>query len=1049
MREGLEAGVEEICRTASKGGVSHPHEPGGNRHHLLRYSLAGLLIVLLWLAASAASASEFRRKFWTTEQGAPADIWALAQGRDGWLWLGTGNGLYRFDGVRFERFDPPAGERFRSNNITALTMLPDGSLWIGFYYGGASILRDGNVRSYPPDRAFPIGMVLTFGQTPDGTIWAATEGGLARFDGREWRIAGSDWAYTSPRADWLVVAHDGTLWVATGDTLKYLRKGATRFEDTGLKVAKYAVIAEAPDGTLWLSDRLHGTRALPGIAATGRSNASTSPDETRYAESYRLLFDRYGNLWGSDASKGGVYRVARSGDAASGRSLRPEDIAEVADRSSGLVSDRAVPLLEDAEGTIWAGTNMGLVSFHRNRFSLPGNIAPGAASTYAMAVDRQGVVWLVNGGAVWRMNGTEGEVVARNLPDIAGALFDGSDELWLIGRENLFRLHNGDLDRVALPLPSAVTKVNAMAFDRNGEPWLALAERGLYRLREGTWSPLAPAVALPSIAPTALDSDASGRMWIGYPDNRIAVLDGDVAQIHSAGLRVGNVTTINASGRDVLIGGELGLARVREGRIDSLVAGDDEALCGISGIVETETGDLWLNTIKGAVRMEAREAAAAFDHPGYRPAYRLFDYRDGLPGVAVQTSPVASAAVDAMHRIWVLTNQAPAWVDPADLRGNTLPPPVEILSLTANGSRYPLAGTLRPPSLPKGTNNVQLEYTATSLAIPDRVRFRYKLEGVDADWRDAGNRREAFYSNLKPGDYRFRVIAANDDGVWNAQGATAYFAIEPSFFETKGFYAILTLSVLSLAAIFYLWRLRLATERARIQLTERMRERERIARDIHDTLLQGVQGLLLRLQAVVVGLAPGDSRGEVLNGAIEQARQMVIEGRDKIIALRGDDQKNTELAQSVLAIGENLASTYPATFHLTTEGEPRAMLPSAVDEIIDIVGEAMRNAFVHADGTRVDVHIAYQRRALHIHIRDDGRGIDDAALDSAARLKRWGIIGMQERAEKLGSRLVLRRRAPVGTEVILTVPCRAAYPEGSRIAKPRRERGSRPSSVDS
>lgn len=1029
MREKPGACVKRNRRTASKRSASRLRT---SRSGFRRRCTFVLLAVLVWLAVSAASASEFRRKSWTTEQGAPADIWALAQGRDGWLWLGTGNGLYRFDGVRFERFEPPADESFRSNNITALNLLPDGTLWIGFYYGGASVVRDGHVRSFPPGATFPGGMVLTFAQTPDGATWAATEGGLARFDGREWKIAGSDWGYPAPRADWAIVARDGTLWVTTGQTLMSLRSGASRFEDTGLTVTKYAVVAEAPDGTLWLSDRARGTRALPGLDAGGQlSSVAAAPQETRYAESYRLLFDRYGNLWGSDAGKGGVYRVADAARAASGRSLTPQDVAEVVDRNGGLVSDRAVPLLEDAEGTIWVGTNIGLVSFHRNRLLVPGNIVPGTASTYAMAVDREGVAWLVNGGAVWRMDGVDGEAVARGLPDISGALFDAAGTLWLIGRESLFRLRGGVPDPVALPLPSALTKVNAMAFDGRGDLWLALAEHGLYRLRDGNWSPLDAAIALPAVAPTALASDAAGRLWIGYPDDRIAVLDGDAAHVHAGGLHVGNVTTINAAGRDVLIGGELGLARLREGRIQSLVAGDDEALCGISGIVETAAGDLWLNVIKGVVRLDAGEAAAAFERPGYRPAYRLFDYRDGLPGVAVQATPVASAAVDAAHRIWFLTNQAPAWLDPARLSGNLLPPPVEVLSLSANGARYPLAAT---PRLPQGTNNLQIEYTATSLAIPDRVRFRYKLDGVDADWRDAGTRREASYSNLRPGSYRFQVAAANDDGVWNAQGASAQFVIEPSFFETKWFYAIWVLAVLGLAAILYFWRVRLAIERARLQLTERMRERERIARDIHDTLLQGVQGLLLRLQAVVVGLPADDSRGKVLQAAIEQARQMVIEGRDKIIALRGEDPRHTELAQSILAIGENLASTHPLAFHLTTEGQPRVMLPSAVDEIIDIVGEAVRNAFVHSQGTRVDVHVAYRRSALNVHILDDGRGIDAAAMQSAARLKRWGIVGMKERAEKLGSRLVLRPRAPAGTEVVLSVPCRAAYPETGRFS---------------
>ena len=318
---------------------------------------------------------------------------------------------------------------------------------------------------------------------------------------------------------------------------------------------------------------------------------------------------------------------------------------------------------------------------------------------------------------------------------------------------------------------------------------------------------------------------------------------------------MGNITTINATGKDVLIGGELGLARLRADHIESMVMGDDDVFSGITGIAETPAGDLWLNASKGVVRVDAAEVSASFQRPGYRPGYRLFDYRDGLPGIAVQAAMVPSALVDGMHRIWFLTNQGPAWIDPNDLHTNTLPPPVAILGLQADGKRYALDAA---PHLPKGTDNLQLEYTAASLAIPDRVRFRYKLDGIDTNWQDAGNRRAAFYSNLAPGRYRFHVIAANDDGIWNTQGAEASFTIAPWFFQTKWFYALCLLAGMGLVAGFFVWRTRLAAERVHLKLMERMSERERIARDIHDTLLQGVQGLLLRLQAVMASLAPED-----------------------------------------------------------------------------------------------------------------------------------------------------------------------------------------------
>lgn len=974
--------------------------------------------------ARADSPAGFRRTTWTIDSGAPADIWALAQGKDGYLWLGTGNGLYRFDGVRFERFEPPAGEAFRSNDITALTMLPDGSLWIGFYYGGVSVVRAGHVRHYLAGESFPHGTVLAFAQTADGAMWAATEGGLVRFDGQQWRAIGADWNYPSSRADWLIASRDGTLWVTTGETLVFLRPGAHRFESTGLPVYKYGVVAQAPDGTLWLSEHDHGTRALPGLTAEHPhlDAAPTLPDSDA-SWAYRLLFDRYGSLWGTGVDKGGVFRVESPERFNNGQPLQPNDFTEKVDRANGLMTNRTVPLLQDAEGTIWAGTNMGLVSFHRNNVVAPAGIPLGMAATYAMAMDTHGTVWILNDGTLYRMTEAGAEVVRRDLRDVSGALFGGDGTLWMVGRNLLFALRGNAFTSVSLP---GTSKVNALTIDPVGNPWVAIAEHGLYRMHDKQWLPVSMAAPLDRLTPTALATDAAGHLWVGYPDNRIADIDGPRVRLYTAdeGLRVGNITAIDVSGKDVLIGGELGLARLRAGHIHSLVVPGSDVFNGITGIAETANGDLWLNTSKGVVQISASEATTSFDQPDYRPVYRLFDYRDGLPGMAVQAAKVPTALVAPNQRLWFLTSQGPAWIAPNDLHSNTLAPPVAILGLEANGTRYAPTGSMR---LPKGTDNLQIAYTAASLAVPGRVTFRYRLEGVDGAWQNAGHRREAFYSNLPPGSYRFQVIAANDDGVWNKQGAELRFTIQPWFYQTFWFYALCALALLALVLTFFAWRMRLAAERVHLQLTERMNERERIARDIHDTLLQGVQGLLLRLQAMLAGMAPDDKRTHVLRAAVEQARQMVIEGRGKIISLRGDSPQYTELVQSLLAVGENLASLYPTTFHIATEGKPRALLASAFDEILDIVREGIRNAFVHAQATRVDVLVAYESRALRIVVSDDGGGIDDATLRAAAELGHWGVVGMRERAERLGAQLVLHRRQPHGTELQISVPCRAAY----------------------
>ncbi|MDC8011449.1 sensor histidine kinase [Tahibacter soli] len=982
------------------------------------------LLGFCWLLACAATAdaAQYRHTAWPIERGAPADVWALAQGRDGWLWLGTGNGLYRFDGVRYTRVEP-GGTAFATGNITALRFSTDDTLWLGFFYGGAAALAHGTLTRYGATQGFPDGMTLAFAQTRDGTLWAASRGGLVRFDGARWRTAGIDDGYPAGRADWALVDRDGTLWVTTGDELVYRRDGMARFERTGIAVGKDAIVAQAPDGELWLSDALHGTRALPGLAADPARARGAEPPRTNFGHVKRLVFDRDGTLWGSDVARGGVWRVAQPRKLGA-RALAPDDVDAFFGRKDGLTSDIAVPLLEDAEGTLWAGTNLGLDSFRRNNVVALEALRAGPTSDLALAVGDGGAMWAVNRGALLRATPDATTIAAAELPEIYAAVRAGDGALWLQASDGFLRRHDGVFETIALPENLGIEDVRAIAPDREGGLWIAASRRGVWHWRGAIWSPLEPG-ELAGRAPTALAVDAQGTLWIGHADGTLARVDAHARRLYGAaeGLAVGVVTVVEANGDAIYVGGETGLARRRGERFDALAVLQPEALAGISGVVRSRDGDLWLNTIAGIVRVNAAEAERAFAEPGYRAAARRFDHRDGLPGVARQATVTGSALADDAGRLWFLTNQGIASIDPAAIRTNARAPTVLIEALDAAGTRYAAGAS---PRLPSGTSTVRVAYTATSLAAPDRVAFRYRLDGVDADWQDAGDRREAFYANLRPGDYRFRVIAANEDGVWNAVGAAFAFAIEPRLYQRPWFYALVALGALALSLQFYFWRLRLASDSIRLRFEERVGERERIARELHDTLLQGVQGLLLRLQALAAGLAPDDRRRGTLDAAIEQARAMLVEGRDRIVALRVGDIENDSFADAVRAIGETLAGDGVA-FGVTVTGTEKPVCPPACEELLEIVREALRNAFAHANAARVAVSIAFDAQALRVRVIDDGDGIDEATLRQRRRDGHWGLVGMHERAAKLGATLALRRVPPHGTEVALTVPRRVAF----------------------
>ena len=969
--------------------------------------------------AAAPPERQFRHTAWSVERGAPADIWALAQDRDGFLWLGTGNGLYRFDGVSFERRLPAPGDTLATRNITALRSADDGSLWMGFFYGGAAVLRGDTLHRYGGAEGFPDGMVLGLAQTRDGRLWAASRGGLVRFDGQRWHAVGSDMGYPGLRADALLLDHDGRLWVATGEELVFLAPGAAQFQRSGIATGKDAALAQAPDGRVWLSDGLHGTRPLP---PTG-----TPPlQPTRFSQAKRLLFDRQGRLWGSDANRGGIYRVDDPARIAGGQPLRSDDVDSFFGTKDGLTSDIAVPLLQDAEGTVWAGTNLGLNSFHVNNVTFPVEFQATADLGFSLA-GGNGDVWIASNGRLARVTPDGVQEVLRGLPPIVGALHDGDRQLWLEEPDGLLRYRDGHLHKVALPTATSVDDIRALAGDGRGGLWAAFSRHGIHRWNDGHWTALPAIAELQGRTPTALASDAAGALWLGHARDALARIDGDGGNPRlygkADGLAVGLVSVIDTGSAQVLVGGEAGLARLHGERFQSLHVDDADLLSGISGIVRRGNGDLWLNTIKGVVRVEAAEAEHAFADPAYRARYRLFDFRDGLRGVARQASVTGTALADAGGRLWFVTNQGAAWIAPDAIESNRLPPQVLIESVFAGGVRHDAGSGLQ---LPAGSANLRIAYTATSLAAPERVLFRYRLDGVDDQWQDAGNRREGFYSNLGPGHYRFRVIAANEDGLWNEQGASLDFRIAPRFYQRAWFYALCALLALAAAVRFYFWRLRLAADKIRQRFADRVGERERIARDLHDTLLQGIQGLLLRLQALAAGLKPDDPRRPQLDQAVEQARVMLVEGRDKIVALRAGDTDNESFAAAVRSLGATVAAAQadPAHFEVSVSGSEPPICPPACEELLAIVREGLRNAFVHAQAERIAVLIAYEASTLRVCIRDDGRGIAEEILRQRRRDGHWGLVGMHERAERLGGTLAIRNRGEGGSEIVLTVPRR-------------------------
>ncbi|WP_181259375.1 ATP-binding protein [Pseudoduganella armeniaca] len=429
-------------------------------------------------------------------------------------------------------------------------------------------------------------------------------------------------------------------------------------------------------------------------------------------------------------------------------------------------------------------------------------------------------------------------------------------------------------------------------------------------------------------------------------------------------------------------------------------------------------GTLWMNGGAGLSAIAPAELRRAAADPAHRVRFERLDYRDGLVGTASAITPLPSAIRATDGTLWFSTMASVFAFDPAQLPRNALVPPVYVTALKAGGQAWPARqGVLLPPH----TSALEVEFTALSYRSAERVGFRYQLEGVDHGWQEAQGRRAAHYTNLAPGRYRFRVIASNDDGVWNEQGAALSFEIAPSLTQTLWFRVLCALGVALALWLLHRMRLRRVARGLAARINERHAERERIARELHDTLLQSIQGLILKMTAAVHRLRDGER--EPLEAALDQANRVLAEGRDRVAGLRGEALPAGGLAQAISSQGEPLARDHGVRFSVVTEGTSMPLDDAVAQEALAIVREAVWNAFAHAQPRSVSVTLCHAPAELRIAVVDDGRGMPREIVDEGGRSGHWGIPGMRERALKIGATLSLATSAQ-GTVWTLRVPCR-------------------------
>jgi signal transduction histidine kinase/ligand-binding sensor domain-containing protein len=987
--------------------------------------------------------SQYAHTAWTVRDGfSLGNIYAIAQTPDGYLWLGSEFGLFHFDGAHAVPWHPPAGQHLPAAPYSLL-VTRDGTLWIGTFKGLVS-WSGGKLTQYPEISQVFVTSLL---EDREGTVWAgilgsasdtptgrlcAIRSGHAQCYGEDGAFGTFVWSLSEDGS--------GAIWAGAESGLWRWKPGPPkRYPTPGRRVDD---LSKTDDGQLLIAIRGAGLKQVVGdkvetypIRSAINPNALL-PD--REIDSNKLLRDRDGGLWIGTHERGLIHIH-------NGRT-------DVFTKSNGLSGNISCSLFEDREGNIWVATTGGLERFRElavTTISAEQGLSSDHTRSVLAATD--GSIWVAahDGLTEWKNGRTTIFRKANGLPDDAiQSLFqDDRGRIWVSTDHGLAYLKD---DRFVAVNGVPSEEVYSITGDKAGNLWLS-GNRGLSHMRDGRlvehfpWS----ALGRHQQAKVVLFDPERGGVWLSFwTDGGVLYFkDGQVRASYTAadGLGKGPVARLRLD-RDGAVWAAIqeggGLSRIKDGRIATLTTKNGLPCDTIHWSIEDDDGSLWLYTACGLVRVTRAELGAWITDPNRKIQITVWDAADGVGLREVSPAyfgPSVAKATDG--KLWFLPGEGVGVVDPHHLAYNKLPPPVHIEQIVADHKTYwqnsPGVG-ISNVRLPALTRDLWIDYAALSLVAPEKVRFKYKLEGQDRDWREVVNDREVQYSNLAPGVYRFRVIACNNSGVWNEAGDALDFSIAPAYYQTNWFRVLCGVFLLVLLWAAYQFRVRHLQREFALTLEARVGERIRIARDLHDTLLQSFHAVLLRLQTVSQLLR--ERRGEAqdqLDSTIEEVAEAITEGRDAVQGLRESTVQSNDLALAISTLGEELATDSNGDrpqFRVAVEGAARNLHPILRDEIYRIAAEALRNAFRHAHARTVEVEVRYDNEQFRLRVRDDGKGIDPVVLSSEGVEMHFGLRGMRERAKLIGGKLVVWSKVDAGTEVELRISAGTAYTSARRAS---------------
>ncbi len=920
---------------------------------------------------------------WAHRDGLPSTlIYAITQTRDGYLWLGTSDGLVRFDGINFDHQKLIVNSELMLGAVTALHGADDGALWIGSASGLITKMTGAHLQKYRL-----AGKVEAIVEASPGDIWVIANTGLYRFaNERPGELAPVE----------SIGAAQVTRLFETGT--RDLMLGTRRF---GLEIVKDAkplaplhgqkvtlngrpfLLSEGQHGRVWLSE-------------------ATSRREDTYSV---LLHDTRGYVW---AGNHGLIRTGAEGS-----------------RSTPELENRLIEsLFEDREGNVWAGANNGLYRFRYGKvFALTTH--DGLTNDRVSSVAADGtIVWVGTQSGLDRIDNFAVRECLHGV-NVLTVKPTRNHEVWVGTNEGVFRVTDtGGVLKSEL-IVRELSSVTAIEEDTAGCIWLLDSEKGLYRWHDRILVSIGSEPKFGARSISFIRAQSDGTVWIGSSGGGVSVFrnSGFRESPTVSGMATGTVYDVYMEKPALIwLASETGLYRL-SGNTSSVW----NAKNGLPGNrvlwLQPDGGDqLWLGFSTGIARLRRSdlrktEAAASRSVP-----CDFYDFEDGLLANPVRPSQ-AAATQDSEGKLWVTTSAGIAIIDSRHIEKNSLPPNVLIERVVADNRE---AATGFPIRLPPLTKNLEIDYTGLSLAVPRRLQFRYELEGYDKQWQDAGNRRQAFYTNLQPGTYRFHVLAANNDGVWNETGASMEFAIEPAFQQTQMF-KIVCLAAGGLIALG-IYRVRMQRVRAawNARFEQRLAERTRIAQELHDELLQSAMGVSLQIELVDSLVDKPPEAKAHLQRALILSRALMQKGREVLRDLREKTRDASDIAKTLSATIQEAQQEGGPAATLTVEGTPRSVNPLVAGDLAQIGRQAIINAFQHAGAKKIGVCVHYKATELRLQVNDDGRGMNPHIAESG-KSGRYGLIGMRERAERIGGTLIISSTAGQGTQVTASVPGRHAY----------------------